>query len=74
MIIGDVCHHPAQVTELWSPVFDMNPALARESREKLLQKIEDERMAVIAGHFAHPGFGRIVRVEGKRYWRADVAR
>ena len=70
VIIGDVCHHPAQVTELWSPVFDMNPTLARESREKLLQKIEDERMAVIAGHFAHPGFGRIVRVEGKRYWRA----
>jgi glyoxylase-like metal-dependent hydrolase (beta-lactamase superfamily II) len=70
VIIGDVCHHPAQVTEGWSPVFDMNPALAMESREKLLQRIEDERMTVIAGHFPHPGFGRVVRVEGRRWWRA----
>ena len=70
VIIGDVCHHPAQVTEGWSPVFDMNPVLSAESREKLLQRIEDERMTVIAGHFPHPGFGRIVRTEGKRFWRA----
>ena len=70
VIIGDVCHHPAQITEGWSPVFDMNPALAQQSREKLMQKIEAERMTVIAGHFAHPGFGRIVRTEGKRHWRA----
>ncbi len=70
VIIGDVCHHPAQVTEGWSPIFDMNPALAQQSRAKLLQKIEDERMTVIAGHFAHPGIGRIVRVEGRRHWRA----
>jgi glyoxylase-like metal-dependent hydrolase (beta-lactamase superfamily II) len=70
IIWGDVCHHPIQVAELWSPPFDLNPALARETRDSLLQRIEDERMMVIAGHFAHPGFGRIVRVEGKRSWRA----
>ena len=69
VIIGDVCHHPAQMMETtWSPVFDQNPALAAESREKLMRRIEDERMRVIAGHFAHPGFGRLVRVEGKRTW------
>lgn len=70
VIIGDVCHHPAQVSEGWSPVFDMNPVLSAESREKLLQRVEDERMTVMAGHFAPPGFGRVVRVKGKRYWRA----
>lgn len=70
VIIGDVCHHPAQVTEGWSPIFDLNPVLSAQSREKLMQKAEDDRMTVIAGHFAHPGFGRIVRVEGKRFWRA----
>lgn len=69
VIIGDVCHHPAQMTETgWSPVFDFNPALAAESREKLMQRIEDDRMRVIAGHFAHPGFGRLVRVDGRRTW------
>lgn len=71
IIWGDVCHHPAQVTELWSPVFDMNPALSQQSREKLLQRIEDERMQVIAGHFQFPGFGRIVRIDGKRHWQAN---
>ena len=71
VIIGDVCHHPAQMIETgWCPVFDMNPALASASREKLMQKIEDERLLVAAGHFAHPGFGRLVRVDGKRTWRA----
>ena len=70
VIWGDLCHHPAQVTELWSPVFDLNPVLSRESRDKLLQRIEDENMTVLAGHFPHPGFGRIERVAGKRYFRA----
>jgi glyoxylase-like metal-dependent hydrolase (beta-lactamase superfamily II) len=69
VIIGDVCHHPAQMMETsWSPIFDLNPALAAESREKLMQRIERDNMKVIAGHFAHPGFGRLVRVEGKRTW------
>jgi glyoxylase-like metal-dependent hydrolase (beta-lactamase superfamily II) len=71
VIIGDLCHHPAQVTMAeWSPVFDLNPALAAESREKLLARIEQERLLTIAGHFPSPGFGRIVRVDGRRTWQA----
>ncbi|MEX2226694.1 MAG: MBL fold metallo-hydrolase [Dehalococcoidia bacterium] len=70
VIIGDVCHHPAQVTNTdWCPIFDMNPVLSAQSRETLMQKIEDERMTMLAGHFATPGFGRIVRMEGQRFWR-----
>jgi glyoxylase-like metal-dependent hydrolase (beta-lactamase superfamily II) len=69
VIIGDVCHHPAQMMETsWSPIFDLNPVLAAESREKLMLRIERDQMRVIAGHFAHPGFGRLVRVDGKRTW------
>ena len=69
VIIGDVCHHPAQMMETsWSPIFDLNPALAAESREKLMRRVEQDRMKVIAGHFAHPGFGRLIRVDGKRTW------
>ncbi len=73
VLIGDVCHHPAQTMETsWSPIFDLNPALAAESREKLMQRIERDQMKVIAGHFAHPGFGRLVRVDGKRTWVAGL--
>jgi glyoxylase-like metal-dependent hydrolase (beta-lactamase superfamily II) len=70
VIIGDVCHHPAQVTNTdWCPIFDMNPVLSARSREALMQKIEAERMTMLAGHFAAPGFGRIVRMEGQRFWQ-----
>jgi glyoxylase-like metal-dependent hydrolase (beta-lactamase superfamily II) len=69
VLIGDVCHNPAQLIECtWSPVFDMNPVLAAETRAALAQKIEDEQLITIAGHFPYPGFGRLVRVEGRRSW------
>ena len=71
VIIGDVAHHPAEMIETsWCPVFDMNPALAVQSREALMQRIERERMLVIGGHLAYPGFGRLLRVDGKRTWEA----
>jgi glyoxylase-like metal-dependent hydrolase (beta-lactamase superfamily II) len=71
VIIGDVCHHPAQVTETaWSPIFDLDPKLAAKTRDALMDRIERENWIAIAGHFAHPGFGRVVRVDRKRYWRA----
>jgi glyoxylase-like metal-dependent hydrolase (beta-lactamase superfamily II) len=70
IVWGDICHHPAQVTELWSPVFDTNPALAGKSRERVLTRIEEEKMRLAAGHFPFPGFGNITRVDGRRLWRA----
>ena len=31
--------------------------------------VEREEILVAAGHFEAPGFGRVVSLEGKRYWR-----
>jgi len=71
VILGDVAHSPVQVTETgWHPVFDLNPALASASRERLMRKIEGEDTRLLAGHFPFPGFGRVVRVDGRRSWRA----
>jgi glyoxylase-like metal-dependent hydrolase (beta-lactamase superfamily II) len=70
IVWGDICHHPAQITEGWSPVFDMNPALAQKSREAVLHRIEDGNMRLAAGHFPYPGFGNITRIDGRRYFRA----
>jgi glyoxylase-like metal-dependent hydrolase (beta-lactamase superfamily II) len=71
VILGDVAHSPVQVTETgWLPVFDMDPERASESRERMMDRIEKERLMLAAGHFPFPGFGRVVRIENKRYWRA----
>jgi len=71
LVLGDLAHHPAQFTEPhWQQVFDTHPALAMQTRHALAERIERERLLVAAGHFAPPGFGRLVQVNGRRFWRA----
>ncbi len=71
LILGDVAHNPAQVTETsWSPAFDLNPALSAVTREKTMDRIEKDKLLLAAGHFPFPGFGRVVRIDNKRHWRA----
>ncbi len=71
LITGDVLSNPAQISEPdWVPVFDADGAEAAATRRALLDRIEAEGMTIAAGHFPRPGFGRIVRLEGRRYWQA----
>lgn len=71
LIWADAFLHPAQVTEPdWAPVYDSDGALASQTRHRLLERIEAEGMTVAACHFPGPGFGQIVRLEGRRYWQA----
>jgi glyoxylase-like metal-dependent hydrolase (beta-lactamase superfamily II) len=71
LITGDAMGHVAQVTEPgWCEVFDSDQQLAQRTRENLLDRIEADGMKIAAGHFPAPGFGKIVRLEGKRYWQA----
>jgi glyoxylase-like metal-dependent hydrolase (beta-lactamase superfamily II) len=71
MIVGDLAHHPVQLTEtMWEMAFDMDKALARESRERICERIEAEGGYTIGGHFPPPGFGRLVRIDGRRIWQA----
>lgn len=71
VILGDVAHSPVQVTETsWHDAFDLDPEKAAVSRERIFDRIEKEGWRAAAGHFPHPGFGSIVRIENKRYWRA----
>jgi len=69
IILGDVAHTPVQVTTNWSGVFDIDPGQAGRTREALMERLADEGQTAIAGHFPFPGFGRVVRIEGKRFWR-----
>jgi len=49
---------------------DIDKAQSASSREWLLDRAEAEGSVVAAGHF-HPSenLGKIVRLEGKRYWQ-----
>ncbi len=71
-ILGDVAHSPAQAQYTdWSPVFDTDPDLARETRHAILDKLESEGTVVASGHFPHPGYGRFVRSGDRRIWQPE---
>lgn len=67
---GDTVVHPIQVTEPDVGFsFDYDSATITETRRQLLDRVEAEGMTIAACHFPEPGFGRIVRLEGRRYWQ-----
>ena len=39
------------------------------ARREFLDRLEQEGLTVAPCHFPAPGFGKIVRVEGRRYWQ-----
>jgi glyoxylase-like metal-dependent hydrolase (beta-lactamase superfamily II) len=70
MILGDVLGHPAQVSEPELVfAFDMDPEQAVATRKKLLGRLEMEAMTAAQCHLPPPGFGLIVRTEGRRHWQ-----
>ena len=69
-ILGDVAHSPAQAQYTdWSPVFDVDSNLSRQTRHAVLDKLEADGSLVSAGHFPGNGFGRFVREGGRRIWQ-----
>jgi glyoxylase-like metal-dependent hydrolase (beta-lactamase superfamily II) len=70
MLTGDVAHHPAQLQEVeWCSGFDGDPDQARKTRRQVLDRLEQEGTLAIICHFPAPGFGRLVRLQGKRMWQ-----
>jgi len=70
LVLGDAAHSPVQVLEPdWVSRADMDPDLTRQTRKALLDRLEREQILIAAGHFEAPGYGRIVRLEGRRYWK-----
>jgi glyoxylase-like metal-dependent hydrolase (beta-lactamase superfamily II) len=70
-ILGDVAHLRVQL-EIpdWEAHADVQPELGRKTRRETVEWLEKEGIKVAAGHFPAPGFGRIVRGKGRRYWQA----
>ncbi|MGH7335745.1 MAG: MBL fold metallo-hydrolase [Candidatus Rokuibacteriota bacterium] len=70
LVLGDAAHSPVQFLEPdWVSRADMDPELTRQTRRALLDRLEREEIIVAAGHFQAPGFGKIVRLQGRRSWQ-----
>jgi glyoxylase-like metal-dependent hydrolase (beta-lactamase superfamily II) len=71
VIIGDASHHPVQLDHPdWSPAFDADPTVSSKTRDRLFDEAAADGRTWIAGHWPFPGIGRIVRLEGRRVFRA----
>ncbi|MQF68726.1 MBL fold metallo-hydrolase [SAR202 cluster bacterium AD-804-J14_MRT_500m] len=68
-VLGDVAHLPMQLeVSDWIVVADVQPELGSKTRKRILEWLESEGLIVAAGHFPSPGFGRVIKVGGRRYW------
>ncbi|MGI9329309.1 MAG: MBL fold metallo-hydrolase [Gammaproteobacteria bacterium] len=62
VLSGDVIHHPVQIERPdWCSNFDLDQALARSTRERLLERVADNGSLLLGAHFAAPA---VLRVEG----------
>jgi glyoxylase-like metal-dependent hydrolase (beta-lactamase superfamily II) len=69
MLLGDAVTCPVQLTEEdWQNVSDMDPALARRTRDALWAELEGTDTKFTAAHFPGLEFGRVLRGQGKRYF------
>jgi glyoxylase-like metal-dependent hydrolase (beta-lactamase superfamily II) len=71
VILGDVAHTPVQAHQTdWNPGFDVIQEQSQATRHAVFDRIEQEGMTLVAGHFPRPGFGKLVRVRRRRIWQA----
>jgi glyoxylase-like metal-dependent hydrolase (beta-lactamase superfamily II) len=63
LVIGDAVNNPAffMTNPEWVPVFDMDPAMAVETRKRLLDRAATDRLQVVGYHFPMPATGRVER-------------
>lgn len=68
-LLGDAVTCPVQLEEPdWAAMSDVDPALARRTREALWKELEGSGDAALASHFPGLEFGRVLRGEGKRFF------
>jgi glyoxylase-like metal-dependent hydrolase (beta-lactamase superfamily II) len=67
LLWGDAIAHPAQLDEPeWDYLFDVDKPMARQSRARLVQRLDGPGAIIGAGHF---GLRRLVVGDGMQRWR-----
>ena len=70
LVLGDVLHNTAQIENVdWVSRADIDPVQTRITRREMMDRLEREGIPVAAVHLAKPGFGKIVREDGLRFWQ-----
>ena len=72
LLIGDAAHHPVELAETdWGPLIDVDTSLARRSRRAIVEQAARLNAYVAGAHFlaSDPTFGRMIDIEGRRFWR-----
>jgi glyoxylase-like metal-dependent hydrolase (beta-lactamase superfamily II) len=72
LMLGDVVHCPVQLLEPdWTTPWDVDPALARRTRKRLISEVAGESSVELAGaHFPGMRFGRLLGTGRHRRWLA----
>jgi glyoxylase-like metal-dependent hydrolase (beta-lactamase superfamily II) len=71
LVLGDVLHNTSQIENTdWVSRADIDPAQTRITRREMMERLERDGTLVAAVHLGAPGFGKIVREQGRRYWQA----
>jgi glyoxylase-like metal-dependent hydrolase (beta-lactamase superfamily II) len=69
MILGDVIHCPLELVDNeFAIMSDIDPAMAKHSKDILRMELEGTNVHVSSSHFPGLEFGRLLKGEGKRYW------
>ncbi|HMC53253.1 MAG TPA: MBL fold metallo-hydrolase [Acidimicrobiales bacterium] len=69
LLLGDVVHCPVQlVDDEWAIMGDVDPELARRTRNQLAAELEGSGTLATGAHFTGMRFGRLLPGRGHRYW------
>lgn len=72
LLLGDAVHCPVELLETeWEIVADIDPELAKRTRESLAAEYEGTNIPIAAPHFPDMRFGRLLPAEGKANWVFD---
>jgi glyoxylase-like metal-dependent hydrolase (beta-lactamase superfamily II) len=69
LLLGDVVHCPVELLDdEWAGLGDVDPALAKRTKNALARELEGTDTPVAAAHFPGMVFGRLLQAEGRRSW------
>jgi glyoxylase-like metal-dependent hydrolase (beta-lactamase superfamily II) len=69
LLLGDVVHCPVELLDdEWAGMGDVDPDLAKRTRNALARELEGTDVPAAAAHFPGLRFGKLLAAQGKRQW------